>query len=525
MPEEPMTERGQTATARVTRRRLTAGLAAAAALPSLFACGGGSTSTSTASPALPPPPATASPPTSGGFDQWLGALPAKDLINSWVSTIFGFGIRRAGYSADAMTTAFLSTLLTQMGVEVSSQTVPLPRWDTVEGQTRLRVCVGAACAQYDAFPTLSTRQSAVVEGDLVRYVDAGTAVAGRVVLLDYPMSRFAPGALLDGSDWVYDPDADIGKTIHPSSRPQTSSAAKTLDAVLARKPLAVIAALDDFIDTPYVYGVHSLVPYDRSIPIVWVSPSARAALLAQLGAGAASARLEVSAGESAALSSNVVGRLPSDRSDQIMLVGTHHDAPFFGATEDAAGAALVLAQAAYWSKVPRAQRPFEFVFLFNAAHMLGSVGCEAFVAAQAALLPRVVLDVHLETPCQEFDVDASGALVDRGRIEPHWFYTSRNPALQAALRSAVQAEDYRRTMMVPPEAFRDGPPSDAKALWKAGVPVMSHISNPVYYTCIADTLDKINPASLVTLTRCVARTLWSLEGITAAQMRAGIVGG
>lgn len=89
----------------------------------------------------------------------------------------------------------------------------------------------------------------------------------------------------------------------------------------------------------------------------------------------------------------------------------------------------------------------------------------------------------------------------------------------------MQAEDYRRTMMVPPEAFRDGPPSDAKALWKAGVPVMSHISNPVCYTCIADTLDKINPASLVTLTRCVARTLWSLEGITEAQMRAGIVGG
>ena len=46
--------------------------------------------------------------------------------------------------------------------------------------------------------------------------------------------------------------------------------------------------------------------------------------------------------------------LPSDRSDQIMLIGTHHDAPFFGATEDAVGAALVLAQAAYWSKVPRA---------------------------------------------------------------------------------------------------------------------------------------------------------------------------
>jgi hypothetical protein len=62
-------------------------------------------------------------------------------------------------------------------------------------------------------------------------------------------------------------------------------------------------------------------------------------------------------------------------------------------------------------------------------------------------------------------------------------------------------------------------------LWKAGVPVMSHISNPVYYLSIADTLDKVNPASLDKVTRYVARTLWSVQGTTAAQMRAGIVPG
>jgi hypothetical protein len=54
---------------------------------------------------------------------------------------------------------------------------------------------------------------------------------------------------------------------------------------------------------------------------------------------------------------------------------------------------------------------------------------------------------------------------------------------------------------------------------------MSHISNPVYYLSIADTLDKVNPASLDKVTRYVARTLWSLQGTTAAQMRAGIVPG
>jgi Peptidase family M28 len=444
-------------------------------------------------------------------------------MQGWISAITDFGIRRAGGQAEAATVAFAQTVLGALGVEVRTQDVPLTRWDTREGDTTVQVCVGSTCAQYAAFPSLSSRVTTTLQGELVRYQGSGTAVAGRVVLLDYPMGRFAPGALQQGADWVYDPDGNINRTVHPSSRPQNSSAADTLDAVLRARPAAVIAALDDFIDTPYVYGVHSTVPYDRGIPIVWVSPSSRRAILAQLQGGAASARVAVVSGQSATVARNVIGRLPSDRSDQIMLIGSHHDAPFFGATEDAAGTALVLAQATYWSQVPRAERPFEFLFLLNTGHMLGSLGCEAFVAANAALLPRVVLDVHLETPCQEFDIDADGRLIDQGRIEPHWFYTSRNPTLQAALRAAVQAEDYRRTMMVPPEAFRDGPPSDAKALWKAGVPVMSHISNPVYYTSIADTLDKVNPASLEQLTRLTARTLWSLQGISAAQMRAGIV--
>jgi hypothetical protein len=507
------------------RRRLTMALAMTATLPGLSACGGGSDVGAPTPAPTPPPPTPPAPPLAGGFDRYVSALPTSDLVRSWISTIFNFGIRRVGYPADPLTTDFAASMLASMGVQVSTQDVPLKRWDTVEGQTSVQVCVGNSCVKYAAFPTVTSRKTTTRQGALVRYQDANTAVTGKVVLLDYPMSRFAPGALQSRADWVYDPDNDINKTVHPNSRPQTSNAGKTLASILLKQPLAVIAALDDFIDTPYIYGAHSAAPYDRDIPIVWISPSTRQSILAQLQGASANAQVSVLSSETAVVSRNVIGRLASGRTDQVVLIGSHHDAPFMGATEDAAGTALVLAQAAYWSKVPAAERPFEFLFLLNAGHMQVSAGCEAFVAANAALLPRVVLDVHLETPCQEFDIDANGQLVDLGRVEPHWIYTSRNPTLQAALKAAIQAEDYRRTMMVPPEEFGDGPPSDAKALWKAGVPVMSHISNPVYYLSIADTLDKVNPASLDKVTRYVARTLWSLQGTTAAQMRAGIVPG
>jgi len=496
-------------------------LAAAMAMPLLPACGGGgSQGSEPGSAPTPPPPA---PPQSGsGFDRYLGGLPTSAVMGAWVRTITEFGIRRAGGPAEAATIAFAESVLADMGVEVLSQPVALTRWDTREGETHVEVCVDGVCAQYPAFPTLSSRVNKWVQGDLVRYQGGTSSLHGKVVLLDYPMGKFAPGALREGSDWVYDPDSDLGSTVHPSSRPQNSSAAQTLETVLKAGPAAVIAALDDFIDTPYVYGVHSTAPYDKSIPIVWVSPSSRKAILEQLQRGEVTSRVSVVSTQSEVSSKNVIGRLPCDRTDQIVLFGSHLDAPFYGATEDAAGVALVLAQAAYWSRVPRAERPFEFWFLLNSAHLLGSVGCEAFVSANTNLLPRVVLNVHLETPCQEFNIDAAGQLIDQGRVEPHWFYTSRNTSLQSALRDAVRAEDYRRTMMISPDAFRDGPPCDAKALWKAGVPLMAHISNPVYYTCIADTLDKLNLPSLEQLTRCVARTIWALQGTTAAQMRAGI---
>lgn len=495
---------------RQMRRRLTTALALAASFPAWSARGFGATLAGAGSTA------------GGGFDAYLGALPTSAQINQWIQTIVGFGIRRVGYPADRLTTDFVAAALAAMGVEVSTQDVPLTRWDTVEGQTSVEVCVGGVCAQYAAFPSVTSRVTTTLSGALVRYENADTPVTGKVVLLDYRMGRFIPGMLQDRADWVYDPDQNLNQTRHPNSRPQTSPAAQTLVSILRRRPLAVIAALDDFIDTPYIYGAHSAVPYDRDIPIVWVSPSSRQAILAQLQGGSATARVDVVSAQSKTSSRNVIGRLPSTRTNQVVLFGSHHDAPFFGATEDAAGTALVLAQAAYWSQVPAAQRPFELMFLLNAAHMQVSAGCEAFVAANAALLPRIVLDVHLETPCQEFDVDANGQLVDRGRVEPHWIYTSRNPTLQAALRAAIQAEDYRRTILVPPEAFSDGPPSDAKALWRAGVPVMAHISNPVYYLSIADTLDKVNLPSLEQVTRYVARTVWALQGITADQMRAGI---
>ena len=115
-------------------------------------------------------------------------------------------------------------------------------------------------------------------------------------------------------------------------------------------------------------------------------------------------RLEVDARRASITSFNIVGELPG-ADDEAVIVGSHHDGPWASAVEDASGIALVLAQAAYWSRVPPAERPHRLMFLLNGGHMSGGAGQAAFVRSHRAELDHVVLEVHLEhaaTKCRKW---------------------------------------------------------------------------------------------------------------------------
>ena len=105
--------------------------------------------------------------------------------------------------------------------------------------------------------------------------------------------------------------------------------------------------------------------------------------------------LSLDAVRSRTTSHNIVGELPG-ADDEWVVIGTHHDGPCSSAVEDASGMALVLAQAAYWAKLPRGERPHQLVFLINAGHMAGGAGVHAFIERHRFELERVVLEVHLE---------------------------------------------------------------------------------------------------------------------------------
>ena len=152
--------------------------------------------------------------------------------------------------------------------------------------------------------------------------------------------------------------------------------------------------------------------------------------------------------------------------------------------------------------------------------MSGGAGQAEFVRSHRDELDHVVLEVHLEHPASEVS-EADGELRPTGRPETRWWFTSRIPRLEAAVREAIEAEDLRRSYILPPTAFREKPTTDAANFYPAGVPIVNYLVAPFYLFDAMDTLDKIHRPSLVPVTRAAIRIINSTAGVSASTMRAG----
>jgi hypothetical protein len=265
------------------------------------------------------------------------------------------------------------------------------------------------------------------------------------------------------------------------------------------------------------------VPYDaveRPIPGVWISKSDGEAVKRLLTEGPVYARMTVDSERKQVVTHNVVGSLPG-ASDDWVIVACHHDGPWVSAVEDASGMALVIAQAMYWSRIPERERPHNMLFLLTSGHMAHGAGTAAFIAAHSDLLPNVVLELHLEHPAREC-VGEEGELRPTDEPEVRWWFTSRNPKLIDAVESAIQTEDLRRSLIMPPDVFGPHPTTDGGFFHLEGVPLVNFLTAPMYLFDAQDTIDKVHVPSLESVTRAAIRIIGSTRGVRAAEMRAGM---
>jgi hypothetical protein len=252
---------------------------------------------------------------------------------------------------------------------------------------------------------------------------------------------------------------------------------------------------------------------NENLPAVWVGETPGAALLAALGQGGVRAQVEVAAKRETVESANVVGELPAP-SDKWVVVGSHHDAPWASAVEDASGIASVVAQAYHWAGVPAAQRPHKLMFVASAGHMSGAAGTTGILADYPKVLDQTVLAVYLEHIALRAELTSSGLQV-RDQPETRWWFTTDRKDLRALVGGALRAQKMHNDLILPAVGFYGGaaPLSDVAPLSLGHVPVVSLISTPLYLFDPRDTIDKLDVNGMVDVRAATIRMIESTASI------------
>jgi hypothetical protein len=433
--------------------------------------------------------------------------PSEAQIHGWIAEVFAQGVRRPGYAADRWAEGWIAERLRALGAEaVRMEPVELSRWEPRHAS------LSVAGEEIACFPLPHAAATPPIELPLVPFDPAEPArVRGAAALVDVPMLRLPHAFLAAQASFTYDPSGSFAGAAQ--LLPFGSAFQAVMEPALAAGAAAFVGVLRDYPGDSKDY----YVPYDglaRPIPGLWIRGSDGARLHALAARGGARAQIEVDAERSTVVDHNVVAELPG-ADDETVVIGSHHDGPWASAVEDASGIALVLAQAAYWARLPRAERPHRLIFLLNAGHMHGGAGARAFLTAHRGELARIVLELHLEHAAAELDA----AALPTGRPEARWWFTSCLPRLEAAVRAAIEGERLERSFVLPPTVFGPHPTTDGGFFHLEGVPLVNLLAAPFYLFDAMDTLDKIHRPSLVPITRAAIRIVESTAGVSASQMR------
>jgi len=457
-------------------------------------------------------------------------LPSVAEMLHWVNDVVDRGIRRPGYPADQWTEQFIYETFEFLGLEsVRFEPVESAFWK--DSHAELLVGVDQNFKAIECFP-VPLSEPIRVEGELAHWDPANPGgVARKIAVYDIQFASFpdefpvlrrraaggsassSPESLVEAG-WAFDPDETFAEGRH--RLPFAIEMQGTMDPAIAAGAVGYIGVLRGYPSGGCAY----YVPYDgefRSIPGVYISEDSGDRLLGLVVDGASTGRISVVAERGRTTSHNVVGEL-TGADEEWVVVGTHHDAPWASAVEDGTGIAMLLAQATAWAARPRSERPHRMVFAAMGAHMSHGAGTRAFIERHRSKMKHIVLEVHLEHAALE---DPEPGSADEGpRVTPRWWFTTEHQALEQVVWDAIVEHRLDRSLVLTPDALAPFPTTDGGFFHLEGVPLVNYLTAPWYLFDPADTMDKVDHASLEKISRAAFDIVASTAGVTAQQMRA-----
>jgi hypothetical protein len=424
--------------------------------------------------------------------------PDLDRMLSWARDLYDLGGKRPGSIAGAHAENYLFGVMKGFGIpDVRREPVDFVSWHA--DQTYCTVSCGGRSASFSAEPITYTAFTGPA-GLGAPIVDLGSGsaddldrvdVRGKIVVVSYSHGYIEYELLRSVGYYLHDP----GDTLSGKGQVMswvTEEEQRVYQAAVDRGAAGFIGVYPLDI-TPYLCfeGGNAFTGTVGPIPGIGLRSSDGKRLISLLKKGAAEGTLLLTGETRSARMHNIVGVIPG-KSDRVIQVTSHHDSMWPGATEDAAGVAVVLELARRAARTWADRKPeLTLAFVLEAAECLFVLGSRAHIARHRdGLVKNLVADLHIEHLAMEYVQDETGVLVATGDIQARaLFVTDTGPLVEIA-RKAVIANNLRRTILMPTNTPL-GVPTDATAYNRAGLPVISFISPPPYWNGIEDTWEKI----------------------------------
>lgn len=316
-----------------------------------------------------------------------------------------------------------------------------------------------------------------------------------------------------GVDWfetseIYDPDKSLEKKLRrvdiysPDIWPNNYYLAQNHGAI------GFVGILENYMDDPYFYNEdytengYSFGCQYMSLPALWVSRSSGKEIKAEIEkAGSAKGNLRVNTLYEYRDAYNISGRLKG-KSDDYVLVHSHHDAAFEGAVQDASGISEMLSLATYFSRIPAEEREKSMMFAALDTHYTDYAANIGFVRKRKEDGDNILIDIAIEHVGKEAILDDNYELYETGEVEPRVFYCTA-PDLYEFGYEVIKEYNLRKSVIasVPVgkgldrdeeyEFQQDEVISDAYYFNESGVPVFSVVCGEQYLFHISDRPDRI----------------------------------
>ncbi len=326
---------------------------------------------------------------------------------SFVEAQVAMGPRRPGSPPDRANEDYLEERLREFGLEnVRREPIPITHWEP--RRTSLEVVSDGKTEAVDAFPIAFSAFTPDdgVEAPLV-YADPrrllhwgswrGAVVVTEVGFPSLDIARLAPFAMDS-----YDPDGDMRDIKHPATwvrlgwhlyRKAARRGAVGFIAIIRDQPGGTCRMF-----APYGFREKDIL--DKPLPGFWVGKGDGERLVRLAKDRSARARLISTGVREPVDTHNIIGEIGGRRSDEAIVIHSHHDSPFESPVEDATGVAVVLSLARHFAE--RRDLSRRLVVLFTTGHFYGSIGTREFLRVHREdIVPKTVCEISVEHIAKE----------------------------------------------------------------------------------------------------------------------------